>query len=430
MTSHRHWRRWIATVCLWPAVASAFRTTADAPGFDGVAARWSTPSVGFYFHAEGAPGLSLLETQRRAVDGWFLWQEPVCSAIRISNLGDQHTAATPGDGRNTIQWAHDWSARGFDPTAAGVTDLQYENVDGAWTIVEADIYLNAEHFTWAGEGSREVASVISHEMGHALGLLHPCEPDGSDHAPLCTGVPTVAEILMHPFYASDQIELSADDAAGICFLYPRPTCEETGCPAGQSCTERGCEAACAPECEPDRRCVGGRCVGEAPECPASAHCAEASGTSSFGDPCGSGAECRTGVCTDEGTCSVICASDAECSAVLAVCHEGLCVSDLGGLGAACSESDQCLGGECLRIDGRQPACTRLCQSNVQCSMGWTCQTIEDRQVCARRAPPSKGCSITVHDARPFLPFEMMGLLLFMSWMVRVRQRLWRERVGT
>ena len=43
--------RWLVALCLClcPAPASAFRTTADAPGFDGVAARWSVPSVGFYF---------------------------------------------------------------------------------------------------------------------------------------------------------------------------------------------------------------------------------------------------------------------------------------------------------------------------------------------------------------------------------------------
>ena len=364
------------------------------------------------FHVEGAPGLSQLETQRRAVDGWFLWQEPACSTVRVSNLGVQHTPAEAGDGRNTIQWVSDWTSRGFEPTAAGVTDVQYEHVEGMWAIVEADIYLNAQHFTWRGDDGGDITGVIAHEMGHVLGLLHPCEPDGNEGAPLCGDLPEVDGTTMHPLYDPDRATLSPDDAAGICFLYPRARCVETGCPEGYVCAEDGCQGMRDQACGPENRSPGGRCLDGPSGCPASADCAqEGRGASSFGDPCGSGADCRSGVCADDGICSAVCSTNSDCTALRAVCREALCVSELRGLSAACTGSDECLGGECLRIDGRRASCTRPCQVDAQCSMGWTCQAIEDRQVCARRSPSSRGCSVPAGGfGHSFLSLETMGLV--------------------
>lgn len=419
--------------------AFAFRTTADLDEFGGVAARWGSSNIGFYFHADGAPGLSQVETQRRVAEGWFVWQQPMCSAVTISNSGVQHAPAGAGDGRNTIQWVTDWSARGLDPSAPGATDVHYESTqDGGWRIVEADIYLNAEHFVWTGPDAYDIASVIAHEMGHALGLLHPCEPSGEEGAPVCSDVPEAATATMFPRYNAEQATLSYSDEAGICFLYPGETCRDTGCPSGFVCTELGCEIECVPGCSLGEECMMGVCVGDRPRCPADAHCIEGkedAGPGRFGDPCGVGGDCASGVCAESGSCSKGCTDDHECREGQSVCSDGLCVSSLRGLGEVCREADECLGGQCLRIDDRQPACTRLCYADADCSMGWTCQMFEDRSVCASRPPSSKGCSISGRGAprgRGQGAFPWLGLLLSLFFCARrtvARHRRRRSGMG-
>src|SRR5262249_17023075 len=152
-----------------------------------------------------------------------------------------------GDGINTIQWIFSgWTSRGLDPSAAGATDVQYEKgADGKWVIVEADIYLNAENHRWVASGTpptglRDLASVLTHEMGHLLGLLHPCEPGGADGAPDCATDPAFAQATMYPIYDPAEVSLGDDDEAGACFLYPGNACEVAGCPAGMACSTTGC----------------------------------------------------------------------------------------------------------------------------------------------------------------------------------------------
>jgi hypothetical protein len=132
-----------------------------------------------------------------------------------------------GDGRNTLQWVHSgWVELGFPSTAPGATDVRYEKKDGVWQIVEADIYLNAESFQWSQVPTVPVylEAVLVHELGHALGLLHPCEADQAAAvlAPHCDDVPGAAQTTMYPVYDPEQVT-DADDTAVFAFI--QSTCE-------------------------------------------------------------------------------------------------------------------------------------------------------------------------------------------------------------
>jgi hypothetical protein len=187
--------------------------------------------------------------------------------------GANTAPAAPGDGENGIQWVGSgWVDRGFDPTAPGLTDIEYaKGADGAWTIVEADIYLNADTQRWVAsgpsqEGRVDLDSVLTHETGHALGLLHPCEPHGADGAPDCSIDWSFATTTMFPFYKASQSTLSPDDVAGVCFLYPSAACERDAGGPGCSAGSDGRLPVGAP-CASADQCLGGHCLAGAAETP-------------------------------------------------------------------------------------------------------------------------------------------------------------------
>ncbi len=351
------WRRWLrckrltklgsvllgvalgAALVTWAERASAYRTAASDPKFAGTErVRWATDEIRFRLHTDLPPELDLCALELAVVDSLAKWSRPTCSRLEFVYEANTSTAAAAGDGVNTIQWVRDgWVARGFDPTAAAVTDVQYQkDPGGAWTIVEADLYLNGEFNRWVIRGAqgadRSVQSVLLHEAGHMLGLLHPCEVGAAGGAPDCAADPAYATSAVYPIYSfSHNPVLAADDEAGVCFLYPGIRCEVTGCSSGLVCHAEGCVAPCGDAtCAPGQTCAGGQCTtGSAsiasiapppatscsPEvpCPAGQRCegSRCQGVSPAGDPCSASTSCSSGIC-EAGYCAATCELDSDC----------------------------------------------------------------------------------------------------------------------
>ncbi len=156
---------------------------------------------------------------------------------------------------------HADSAAGLT-TAVFVDDASSER-DGA--IVDADIELNGVNFAISVDGQTsctgpckaELKNTLTHELGHLLGLEHPCrvgaEPPREDHTgadvPLCSqalGNPAITEATMFNFQDCGETKkesLEADDINALCTIYPRSEdpgkCERVGDRGGCCSTSGG-----------------------------------------------------------------------------------------------------------------------------------------------------------------------------------------------
>jgi len=99
-------------------------------------------------------------------------------------------------------------------------------------VEEADVELNAVAYDWVidggGPGKANLRRTIHHELGHVLGLDHPCEEGAAAASGRESPIPRCSEVddaglLMHPAaavtYRSVSLKPSAADIAELCRQY-------------------------------------------------------------------------------------------------------------------------------------------------------------------------------------------------------------------
>ncbi len=167
----------------------------------------------------GAPSQTLQDGSRTwneaaspAIDAWNAEMHD----IQLAAVMDSTKTVSSGDGVNSASF----SATVFgDSFGSGVLAVTYYRTQGT-TFQEADILVNSAEifdsyrgnlqFNSKGKCICDIQRVFLHELGHALGLNH---PDGAGQH--------VAAIMNS--VVSNSSQLTADDDAGIQFLYGAPT---------------------------------------------------------------------------------------------------------------------------------------------------------------------------------------------------------------
>jgi hypothetical protein len=239
-----------------------------------------------------ADALAVIDVATRA------WMTPACTDARF-RLAGARTLVGDGasDGENdVIVHTTDWPTA-LEPGALAHTIVYVQ----AGVIVEADVHVNAHDYAFAlGDtaGAWDLRSVLTHELGHVLGIGHSTVPRATMNAGLPVGIAARS--------------LEPDDVTAVCTLYPAKVgqtvidCDRGGppCPTGFACVGHGCDV-------PDEPGTLG------------APCTSGTGIARRCDGAGDEAEC---VETTRGErCGVSCATDAGVDAQ--TCGEGLdCVA--------------------------------------------------------------------------------------------------------
>ncbi len=277
------------------------------------------------------------------------WGRAPCTSFRARSLGEDASLTNPAadDGVNGVYF-HDtsWPSE----LVAGALAQTIVHVDGSGKLHDTDIHINGAEYRFSTDGAagtQDIRSILTHEIGHALGLGHSSDARATMNA-------SGSGLRWR--------SLEKDDVDGVCALYPgtgtrgcaAPSTAggEGPCPADFVCVAASCQrrgdrldvcAPCSPDvaspCESagdDARCVDvaagaapatvlGRACGRA--CARDSDCGEPAegfacrATTEAGDlQCVSLRGCKNGA-------SVSCATDAACLAygIGSVCADGVCL---------------------------------------------------------------------------------------------------------
>lgn len=385
-----------AAICVALAMAPsrvlAYRTLQDDPALELSSAATFSDSPTWELYPDALDTSRWVDLEQAALGAFDTWGGPSCTSFAGNYRGLSSTPAARGDGRSTVSVVSaGWSALGLPSGKGATTDVQItRDATGHAVIVEADVYLNMDQnrFSFEGvptSGELDLRGVLTHEIGHLLGLLHPCEHSSAD-APECATAE--ASTCMYPDYTgTSQRALGADDIAGVCALYPSSSAPcSPSCAAGQTCVDGACQASC-PSCVCDGgMAADGGCVSNVVQCVED-------------DQCGTGMCIRWG--GRRGTC-------APASTLGTVCEHGV----------------DCASGLCARsVNLGYAVCTRRCDVDAECESGAACTTIGADRVCMPEVTPSPSCHVIagLRGARSSSRYSLLALLPLLA-LARRRQR--------
>ena len=350
----------------------------------GAILRWDKSTIDWTIQNGGMVGISNSDFQEALAAAFQSWEDVECSTIGFDYEG--YKSWDSGNGIHVYVQTNSWDPSVGDALAFALPDANWQG-----KVDSVDIVFNAVDAQWSvspnpGYGYTDVQGVVSHEIGHALGLDHPRDPEST------------------MFFSGGSTKLRTledDDERGACFLYPATyfddgiacdACEESdNCASGYCLGWGGNEAFCGESCSSDSQCPDGfhcqeinndipdQCI------PDNGYCHDAGGNIANGDFCFGHQTCEGGVCLvlpDEVYCSQQCT--VSCPSGM-TCINGVCLkAGNKAYGALCDKSSECQTGTCVNFTN-YGTCTQYCGKN-----GGTCPNGNQCFFDAVCVPPGTG----------------------------------------
>ena len=183
---------------------------------------WETLPVVYYIAKQGSKDIadgSEIEAVKRSFE---TWQSVNCSRLTFQFgglLAEPRAFYVPGGpNKNVVMWIENESDWPYPSDVLAVTQLEYNQQTG--TILDADILMNGYAFQWstdeqAKKDTHDVQNVVTHEVGHLLGLDH-------------TSVTEATMFAEAPAEDVSKRALEKDDKDGLCTIYPQDERDQFG----------------------------------------------------------------------------------------------------------------------------------------------------------------------------------------------------------
>jgi hypothetical protein len=348
---------------------------------------WTAASVPWTLENQGISDLTNAQFEGALQSAFDAWEDIGCATLAFSANGVQ--GSDPNNSIHTTVNSGTWDPTVGEALAYTMTD---NNKNGV--ISSSDIVFNAVEANWtistnAPSGMNDVQGVMTHEIGHAIGLDH------SRH---------FEATMFFSGGSSDLRTLETDDKNGACYLYPAvdfndgqacDTCHDTvHCADGYCLDFGGGNGFCGSTCTNSADCEAGfTCTaiqGGSNQClPDNGYCDQSGANIGLGGFCYGHATCSSGIClvlADEAYCSKECTS--SCGNGFA-CANGYCLkAGNKGYGEACDLSSECETATCINF-AAQGVCTQACGDNGGGSCPNDDQCLQD-VYCAPPGPGANG----------------------------------------